>query len=698
MLAQSYQLLSLAATFLGLFPSSYAQYPPPVEYTNVIQSPLNPNVRISYKTPSAGTCATIFSTQRQFTGYITLPPETLAPISQNYSINTFFWFVEARQKPETAPLTIWLNGGPGSSSLIGFFAENGPCEVVQMKDGSYGTQTRLWGWDRSSNVLYIDQPVQVGLSYDTATNASLDLMQGKFVNPPTDNQGSAPAYTFLNGTFSSQQSYATANTSQIAARAVWHFLQTFLYAFPEYNPGVQPNDTTTYPTGVNLFTESYGGEYGPVLADYFEYQNDLLHVGQLPPEFTLEIELASIGILNGLVDFRIQAPFFPIFANNNTYGIKAIDTSDANDALTSMRASGGCLDQLDQCRNLQNTQDYAGEGDVALVNSKCSSAYKTCAQYQDLLSSSGRSVYDIRQKDPSPFPSSAFLEYLNTAQVQRAIGTPINYTSVNPVLGEFASTGDPLRGTQLSALGRLLARGVRVALLYGDADFICNWLGGEALSLALATMLPAYAIPFPSAGYASIVVNDSYIGGAVRQFGNLSFVRIYDSGHLIPAYQPETAFTVFTRIIQGTALSTGEEVDLSTYGTIGPQYSTKTNKQGSSKDPVCWIRAIPDTCTPDQRTQILAGKGVVMNGVWFADANDYKAPSSSVAAGSPGKPSPNATMVGYASGRASVPPTGVYTATGTPMPSSAAAPGLIPGIGGVMVVLRVLLALYVLLF
>jgi len=90
-----------------------------------------------------------------------LPPFTLQPIQQNYSINTFFWFTEARQNPETAPLTIWINGGPGSSSMIGMFAENGPCEVIQMPDGSYGTQARMWGWDRSSNILFIDQPAQV---------------------------------------------------------------------------------------------------------------------------------------------------------------------------------------------------------------------------------------------------------------------------------------------------------------------------------------------------------------------------------------------------------------------------------------------------------------------------------------------------------------------------------------------------------
>src|SRR6266516_644938 len=99
-----------------------AQYPPPITpETNltIIKSPVDGNITISYKSPLPGTCTTIFENQRQFTGYVNLPPYTLAPIQQNYSINTFFWFVEARTSPETAPLTVWINGGPGSSSMIG---------------------------------------------------------------------------------------------------------------------------------------------------------------------------------------------------------------------------------------------------------------------------------------------------------------------------------------------------------------------------------------------------------------------------------------------------------------------------------------------------------------------------------------------------------------------------------------------------
>ena len=239
--------LLLLTAYLSL--PSLTQYVPPPTYDKVIASPLNANIRISYKRPPAGTCTTAFATQIQYTGYVHLPPYILAPVQQNYSINTFFWFVEARQTPETAPLTIWLSGGPGTSSLFGLFNEVGPCKVVRADDGTYGTQVNAWGWDRSSNMLFIDQPNQVGFSFDRTVNASYDLY----------------------GTFSKSSANRTmlwsnsANTTEIAAQSTWHFLQAWLSALPQYNPALQPNVTNLngLPTalpGINLFTESYGGK------------------------------------------------------------------------------------------------------------------------------------------------------------------------------------------------------------------------------------------------------------------------------------------------------------------------------------------------------------------------------------------------------------------------------------------------------
>lgn len=141
-----------------------------------------------------------------------------------------------------------------------------------MNDGSYGTQSRMWGWDRSSNMLFIDQPNQVGFSYDTATNASYDLFSNEIFEPEIT-ETDLPSFLNLDGTFSTANSNerepwsASSNTTEIAASATWHFLQSWLSTFPQYNPAVRPNVTSPQvpeaAVGIHLFTESYGGKYGP---------------------------------------------------------------------------------------------------------------------------------------------------------------------------------------------------------------------------------------------------------------------------------------------------------------------------------------------------------------------------------------------------------------------------------------------------
>jgi carboxypeptidase C (cathepsin A) len=67
-----------------------------------------------------------------------------------------------------------------------------------------------------------------------------------------------------------------------------------------------------------------------------------------------------------------------------------------------------------------------------------------------------------------------------------------------------------------------------VALIYGDRDQRCPWLGGEHLSLA--AKWPG-SEGFNAAGYEYVKTNDSYNGGVVRQHGNLSFTRVFEAGH-----------------------------------------------------------------------------------------------------------------------------------------------------------------------
>lgn len=323
---------------------------------------------------------------------------------------------------------------------------------------------------------------------------------------------------------------------------MYHFLQGWLSAFPQYNPGIRPNSTDTGPTEVNLFVESYGGQYGPVFAYYLEQMNEMRANGTLDSNNTLEISLASLGIVNGMIDAKIQFGIDPKFAANNTYGIAGVTQLSMYNTMTAFDQPGGCSQMIDECRTGQSMNAYGDDVDVDYI---CAAALTQCTAIQNVYANSGLSFYDIRQEFPSPFPSESYLEYLNSGQVMQSLGVQVNYTeSSNAVYDNFGDTGDEISYV-LPDLAALLAKDIRVALIYGDADYILNWYGGEAVSLALAQIAHAlYATNFPAAGYAELVVNSTYVGGEVRQYGNLSFTRVYDAGHQVPAYQPETAFQV----------------------------------------------------------------------------------------------------------------------------------------------------------
>jgi carboxypeptidase C (cathepsin A) len=143
-------LLSLLAFFS--IPPCLAQFPRVEFATNLTQivSPVDARIRVNFKVPQ-GACKTAFESQQQYTGWVNVPG-----VSQT---NLFFWFVAAREP--TSLLTIWLNGGPGSSSMFGLFTEVGPCEVIEKGADRLDTAAREWGWDRASNMLFIDQVRQL---------------------------------------------------------------------------------------------------------------------------------------------------------------------------------------------------------------------------------------------------------------------------------------------------------------------------------------------------------------------------------------------------------------------------------------------------------------------------------------------------------------------------------------------------------
>jgi hypothetical protein len=151
-------------------------------------------------------------------------------------MDTFFWFFPARQSPETAPLSIWIGGGPGQSAIAGAMTENGPCYVNED-----GNSTRSNPFSRNNRVnmfyFYVDQPVGAGFSYSILVNVTYNQLTGAVV--PTDFYAGipfTPNITVVPGTVTNPDLAFTANNSNIAAKAMWNFAQAWFDTFPEYQP------------------------------------------------------------------------------------------------------------------------------------------------------------------------------------------------------------------------------------------------------------------------------------------------------------------------------------------------------------------------------------------------------------------------------------------------------------------------------
>ncbi|CAI0395974.1 unnamed protein product [Linum tenue] len=146
---------------------------------------------------------------RQFAGYIDIDVKT--------GKSLFYYFVEADSTPLSKPLSLWLNGGPGCSSIGGgAFTELGP---FYPRGDARSLRINRMSWNRASNLLFVESPAGVGWSY---SNTSSDYKTGDA---------------------------ATAMDMRI-------FLLNWLAKFPEYK------SLPFFLTG-----ESYAGHYIPQLAD-----------------------------------------------------------------------------------------------------------------------------------------------------------------------------------------------------------------------------------------------------------------------------------------------------------------------------------------------------------------------------------------------------------------------------------------------
>lgn len=227
----------------------------------------------------------------------------------------------------------------------------------------------------------------------------------------------------------------------------------------------------------------------------------------------------------------------------------------------------GCQDQLAICAATNRT--------TLTEHAICTEATNMCRDNVEgpYYTMSGRGSYDIRHPAEDPTPSHSFVQYLEQPHVKDALGVDLNYTmSNNPVYFAFQQTGDQGWPNFIADLEEILDLPVHVSLIYGDADYICNWFGGEAVSLAANH---TNAEQFRKAGYVPFLIDGTEYG-ETRQAGNFSFTRVYESGHEVPYYQPVAALQLFNRTLQGLDIPQGLKPAGKDFETHGKPVATHT--------------------------------------------------------------------------------------------------------------------------
>uniref|UniRef100_A0A7N0ZX43 Carboxypeptidase n=1 Tax=Kalanchoe fedtschenkoi TaxID=63787 RepID=A0A7N0ZX43_KALFE len=179
------------------------------------------------------------------------------PIKHSYDAKMFYFFFESRVS-KADPVVIWLTGGPGCSSSVALFYENGPFKI----NDDLTLRWNDYGWDMASNILFVDQPTGTGFSYSSDER---DLRH--------DETG--------------------------VSNDLYDFLQAFFQGHPEF----ASNDF--YVTG-----ESYAGHYVPALASRINKGNK--------NKEGIHINLKGFAIGNGLTDPEHQYPAYTDFALANS--------------------------------------------------------------------------------------------------------------------------------------------------------------------------------------------------------------------------------------------------------------------------------------------------------------------------------------------------------------------------------------------
>lgn len=402
-----------------------------------------------------------------------------------------YWFVESQGDPASDPVVLWLNGGPGCSSMEGFMAEHGP---LHLNDDST-ISMNPWAWNMKANMIYLEAPIGVGFSIGSADDM-------KHINDDTTSSDNRDALKVF-----------------------------FSDKFPQY-----------LANGLYVSGESYAGIYVPTLIA------KIVDDDMLQPAFKGAIignglysweknqdSIVKFSRYHGLTDIRKwEKVISNCCKNGNEFECDFYNYPNA------------------ECKTLVNQivdQTWSSGLDVYNLYAECAGGISREAFMQHLYKQGDLTFPEdkkIVRSNPTCTNGTALSDYFNSPAVKAAIHVDksITWTLCADDLN-YVTTVQDVSEYLHHTLNQ--APESHIALYAGDVDMACNFLGGEMFAEAMGLTLNE---DYQAWNYMA-ADNTMQIGGYLKKFDRLSWVTVKGAGHMVPTDKPIQAYTMFQAFLDG---------------------------------------------------------------------------------------------------------------------------------------------------
>jgi serine carboxypeptidase-like clade 2 len=435
-----------------------------------------------------------------YAGYITVDPA--------HGRKLFYTFVESYRDPRNDPLVLWLNGGPGCSSVAAFFEEHGPLLMDFNRPGT-GVVLNPNTWATVANVIYLESPAGVGYSVSQNTT---DYTTG-------DLRTAADSYAFLQG---------------------------FLDEFPQFR------SNPFWITG-----ESYGGHYVPELAFWIQENNATARhpmnlQGWMAGNPWTDPEVEAFGVPQNWWDRGIiSEPVWNEIQETCTY-------QDITFWIVNNVSLGSASkDRLRKNFFWERLADAQQKGHMprSTINSKrCFSAlYKATIKqfggvdilevYADVCNNGTKGNIPDQ---PNWCADNQLAIYMNQPSVQAAfyVGQPPSYGWIECSPYVHYSTVDTQQSVRWIYEKALREKKLSILVFSGDNDAIVPFTATRKwLSRLNLTEVEEFHEWYCD-------TNGPQVGGWATVYDGLTFTTVRDAGHEVPFMQPKRALHMFRTFIE----------------------------------------------------------------------------------------------------------------------------------------------------